>query len=369
MRHTQTYDILKYMGLFSMKPKDKSYVGFDIGQSGIKFVELLNEKGRARLVTYAYSDLPDTTIDRVFDEDAEKVATHVKEMFKQAKITTRVAVAALPISSVFSSIISVPSANEKDIKSLIEAQAKKLIPVPLEEITLDTKTIDQGKPDAAGLKTTRVLMTGAPKVLVNKYIAFMKKCGLELLSLETETFALVRALIGKDRSSMMVIDIGSTRTNISIVEKGVPFLNRSIATGGNAITMTISKTLGITYEEAERMKRDIRSMESFAQAGDLTPILQTLLKPIIDEIRYSFNMYQGQNTDEGQPKHIDKIILTGGSSLLPKLPEFITSLMNVNTYLGDPWARVIYPPELRPVLDEIGSRFAISIGCAMRDIE
>jgi hypothetical protein len=47
----------------------------------------------------------------------------------------------------------------------------------------------------------------------------------------------------------------------------------------------------------------------------------------------------------------------------------MTQLMNVNAYLGDPWARVIYPQDLRPVLDEIGSRFTIALGCAMRDIE
>jgi Tfp pilus assembly PilM family ATPase len=116
------------------------------------------------------------------------------------------------------------------------------------------------------------------------------------------------------------------------------------------------------------MKRDIRSMQTFAAAGDLSPILTTLLKPILDEIRYSFNLYQGQ-TDEGQPKRIDKIILTGGAALLPHLPEFLTSLMNVNTYLGDPWARVVYPVDLRPILDEIGPRFSVAIGCAMRDIE
>jgi hypothetical protein len=43
--------------------------------------------------------------------------------------------------------------------------------------------------------------------------------------------------------------------------------------------------------------------------------------------------------------------------------------MNVNTYLGDPWARVVYPVDLRPILDEIGPRFSVAIGCAMRDIE
>ncbi len=354
------------MGLFSSKPANKSYLGLDVGQSGIKLVELMNEKGRARLVTYAYSQLPSTNLEQAFGPDMDKTAAFLKKMIAKAKCTTKLAIAALPISSVFSSIISVPAANEKELKEAVQLQAKKLIPVPLEEISLDSKTIDTT--GEGGKKVMRVLLTGAPKGLVSKFIELSTKAGLELISLETEAFAEIRSLIGKDRSSIMVIDIGATRTNISVIEKGVPFLNRSIATGGVAITQTISKTLGIPFEQAENMKRDIRALQAFAQAGDISPILQTLLKPILDEIRYSFNLYQGQ-MEEGQQKRIDKIILTGGSSQLPSLPQFLTQLMNVNAYLGDPWARVVYPVDLRPVLDEIGSRYAVAIGCAMRDIE
>lgn len=355
------------MGLFSKTPAKQSYIGLDIGLSGIKLVELMNEKGRARLVTYAYAELPATTLERAFTDDIDKVAAFIKKMIASAKCTTKMTVSALPISSVFSSIISVPAANEKELKAAIELQAKKLIPVPLEEISLDSKTIDSGAGEG-GKKVTKVLLTGAPKTLVSRYLDLMKKIGLELISLETEAFAQIRSLIGKDRSSIMVIDIGAMRTNISVIEKGIPFLNRSIATGGVAITQTISKTLGITYEQAEIMKRDIRAMQTFSQTGDLSPILTTLLKPILDEVRYSFNLYQGQ-TEDGQQKRIDKIILTGGAALLPRLPEFLTSLMNVNSYLGDPWARVVYPVDLRPILDEIGPRFSVAIGCAMRDIE
>jgi type IV pilus assembly protein PilM len=216
--------------------------------------------------------------------------------------------------------------------------------------------------------SSRVLLTAAPKTLVSKFVEIFKLAGLQLVLLESEAFAEVRSLIGKDRSTIMIVDIGSLRTNILIVEKGIPFVTRSIATGGNAITQTIAKTLGIPAEQAESMKRDIKSMQAFAPTGDLSPILSVLLKPILDEIRYSFNQYQSQEAG-GQPKRIEKIILTGGSSLLPRLSEFLTQQMSVNTYLGNPWARVVYPPDLRPVLDEMGPRFAVTIGCAMRDID
>ncbi|MCI0479882.1 type IV pilus assembly protein PilM, partial [Candidatus Uhrbacteria bacterium] len=339
----------------------------DFGLSGLKIVELLNEKGRARLVTYAYADMPLQATTAPLMDDPDRMAALLKKMLGKARTTTKQAISALPSSAVFSSIISVPAVSEKEIREAVETQAKKLIPVPLEEITLDSKTIDQSD-GGGGKKVSRVLITGAPKTLVTHVMDIFKKAGLELLSLETEAFAEIRSLVGKDRSSIMIIDIGAQRTNIAVIERGVPFLNRSIATGGIAITQTFAKTLGIPFEQAETMKRDIRSMQSFAPTGDITPILNTLLKPIVDEVRYSFNLYQGQS-EGGQQKRIDKIVLTGGSALLPRLPEFFTSLMNVNAYLGDPWARVVYPQDLRPVLDEIGPRFTVAVGCAMRDIE
>lgn len=337
--------------------------------SGLKVVELLNEKGRARLVTYAYADIPSPHSERSLLEQPEKTSALLKKMLAQARTTTKKAVAALPISSVFSSIISVPAGTDKELKDAINWQAKKLIPIPLEEISLDSKILDGDGPGTdPKKKMTRVLLTGAPSALVSRYVEILAGAGLEPLALETEAFAQIRALVGKDRSTVMVIDIGSFRTNITVVEKGVPFLSRSIASGGAGITTTIAQTLGIPPEQAEIMKRDIKSMQAFAPTGDLSPILQTLLKPILDEIKYSFNLYQGQS-ENGQSKRIEKIIVTGGSGLLPRLPEFLTQLMNVNAYLGDPWARVVYPEDLRPVLEDIGSRFSVSVGCAMRDIE
>ncbi|MCE9586031.1 pilus assembly protein PilM [Candidatus Uhrbacteria bacterium] len=356
------------MGLFSSTPPSVSYLGVDIGFAGMKLVELKNEKGRARLVTYAYANVAAESLEKSLLNDIPNAADLLKKMVAKSKATAKKSVAALPISSVFSSILSVPTTNDKELKEAVTLQAKKLIPLPLEEVVLDTKVIDKTEKGADGGKpATRVLVTAAPKTLVSKYVEIFKQAGLELISLETEAFAVIRALIGKDRSTIMVVDVGSLRTNIMVVEGGIPFITRSIATGGSAITQTIAKTLGIPMDQAESMKRDIKSMQAFAPTGDLSPILTVLVKPILDEIKYSFTLYQQQSGGNG--KRIEKIILTGGSSLLPRLPEFLTQQMNVNSYLGNPWARVVYPPDLRPLLDELGPRFAVTIGCAMRDLD
>lgn len=360
------------MGLFNLFSHEKhsSYLGIDVGFGGVKLVELRNEKGRARLNTYAYANVPSDSMDQSLVNDPANASQIIKDMLAKARTTTKRVVTALPISAIFSSVLNVPTIDEKEMKDLAAAQAKKLIPMPMEEVSLDVKVIEKSEKKEGVKSSTRLLVTAAPKTLVNKYVEIFKQSGLELISLETEAFAEIRSLIGKDRSTIMIVDMGMLRTNVIIVEQGVPFVTRSIATGGNAITQTIAKTLGLPMEQAESMKRDIKSMQSFAPAGDISPILSVLIKPILEEIKYSFSLYQSQHeTMGGVPKRIDKIILTGGSSLLPRLPEFLTQQMSVNTYLGNPWARIVYPQDLRPTLEEMGPRYAVAIGCAMRDIE
>ena len=80
-------------------------------------------------------------------------------------------------------------------------------------------------------------------------------------------------------------------------------------------------------------------------------------------LKYVFDLYQRQ----GNAK-IEKIVLAGGSAFLPNLPSYLAQLLNLPVIIGDPWDRIVYPMDLKPVLQEIGPRMAASIGLAMRDI-
>jgi Tfp pilus assembly PilM family ATPase len=88
-----------------------------------------------------------------------------------------------------------------------------------------------------------------------------------------------------------------------------------------------------------------------------------LVNSLINEIRYILNIYQNQNK-----KPVTKIILTGGSSFLAGLTDYFYSIFNIRAFIGDPWARVIHPVEIDSLLKELGPRFAVSVGLAMREI-
>jgi len=348
----------------------KSYLVVDLGATSIKVVEFQAEDGRPRLLTYGYTEQPPVPQGEELTDNPERAADLIKQICAKAKTVSRSAIAALPVASVFSSIINVPATLKKDLTSAVSWEAKKVIPLPLEEMILDWKVIEEESALPASeaeksQKFVRVLLTAAPKKLVKKYLDIFKMAGLNLLSLETEAFALIRSLVGVDKSTILIVDIGAASTNIFIVDAGLPVLNRSIDLGGATLTHDISVNLGVSLDEAEQLKYNIGLA---SQEGEGVPrVIESSVALLINEIRYCINLFQSQG--ETRTKKIEKINLTGGGAALPDLDKYLESKLAARTYIGDPWARVIYPEELRPVLDEIGPKFAIAIGLAMREIE
>ena len=54
---------------------------------------------------------------------------------------------------------------------------------------------------------------------------------------------------------------------------------------------------------------------------------------------------------------------------MPGLTNHLSELFNINVIVGDPWFRVAYPFELKPILEKIGPRLAVAIGLAMREFD
>jgi type IV pilus assembly protein PilM len=379
------------------KKKVNSYIGVDLGTAGIKVVELANTKGHAQLLTYGIVESSADVVRSNAPETINKVVELLKTIIAKSHVTTDRAVAALPAFSVFSSILSLPPMPKSDLAQAVKWEAKKFVPMPLDEMILDWKllknipeigtdqtlAIDIEKEEAEKVKAEdensfvqkkevpvkqekqnyRVLITAAPKNLVSRYLEIFKKANLKLISLETESFALARSLFFGAKLPVMIIDIGSLTTAISIIEDGVPILNRSLDVGGATLTQAISTSLNIDRRRAEQFKRDIGIAHTNASSG-IPKVIERALNPVINEVKYSLNLYQSQ-TAQG----IEKVILVGGSAFLPSITDYFSQVLNLNVYVGDPWFRVSYPEDLKLVLEEVGSRLAVAVGLGMRDID
>ena len=208
-----------------------------------------------------------------------------------------------------------------------------------------------------------MLITAAPKTLVEKYLAIFKYAKLNLLSLETESFALARALVGADSATVMIIDLGAVSTDIMIIENGVPVISRSIDVGGQTITTALCEHLGVDEKRAEQFKRDVGMSQGQQETEGMSRMIESTFQSVVNEIHYSLDLYRNRNKGS-----VEKVILAGGSSFLVGVSDYLERVLSLPVYIGDAWQQVSYPEELRSVLSELAPRFSIAIGLALREL-
>lgn len=350
------------MSLFSFG-NDNLFLGIDIGDSSLKMVELRKKNHKIYLSNYAFSEnVSEVNFTKI--DDINYLAQVILKVRQEAGITATKVTASLPTFAVFSSIINLFNVDKKNLAVAINEEAKKVIPLPLEEMILDWKVIPgvDGKIPSRG--NMRVFITGSPKKLVRKYIDVFKKANLNLVSLETETFSLVRSLIGDDKETIMIVEIGANSTDIFIVKESIPVLNRSLSVCSSTITSALAEKLGMTFAQAEQFKLDLSVSLSKEDQDELPRLVAKTIEPIVTEIQYLLDFFRSQNGGQ-----VEKIILSGGGSMLLNLDAYLSKRLDIKVIVGDSWNRVSYPEELRPVLSEIGAKLSVAVGLAMREIE
>ncbi|MBU1118586.1 type IV pilus assembly protein PilM [Patescibacteria group bacterium] len=356
------------MGLFS---KNESYLGVDIGTASIKACELENARGKASLVTYGMATVPNDLIRNKSPEVIRQITEAIKVIVEQAGIQTRRVVAALPGYAVFTFEIELPKMSTDDLGSAIKFEAKKYIPVPMDEMVVDWEIIEElvikGESQKEGNKRKagsyyRILLTAAPRNLVTRYSQIFEDAGLTLDSLETEAMALIRALVGEDKAPILILDMGATATDICLVDEGFPRLSKGVDIGGNVITQAIAESLHIDTAKAEQYKKD-QGILFDPGKGSVSDAVDSVMKKYITEIQKLMSMFSDK-----RGRKVEKVILTGGSARLLGLGEYLEKMLGIKVYAGNPWARVVTPAKVHDSVKRIGPEFSVAIGLAMRNI-
>src|SRR3989344_399219 len=243
--------------------KLKSQLRDDIGTSNIKLVQLLPKDQRFVIETYGLINMAYP----ISGKDSKKVISQtvdiLKSLIEKSGVTTKDVIASLPNSVVFTSVIEMPRIPEDEVRSAIQFEAKKYVPMPLEEIALSWRVIEDKKklgkdapisgigPDNSKMK---ILLTAVPTMVVDNYLSVFKEAGLNPIALEIEALALIRSLVGEDQNSILMIDIGSKNTSINIVDAGYLRLSKNLTVGGDTVTLSIAHSLNVDFARAEQFK-------------------------------------------------------------------------------------------------------------------
>ncbi|MEK7652198.1 MAG: type IV pilus assembly protein PilM [Patescibacteria group bacterium] len=327
----------------------KSILGIDIGTTNIKIAQITSKDNVHTLETYGLVNAA-FDIDETKEESIAKTVLILKNLIEKSGVSTNKIVASLPNSAVFTSVIDLPPLKDNELKSAIEFEAKKYVPLPITEMTLSWSIIEK-MPDGK----TRILLTAVPNSILRSYLKIFQQAKLEPVALEIEALALIRALIGDDKGSILIIDVGAKSTHLNIVENGNLLLTRNIPMGGDTITQKIAESLKISLVRAEQFKKDFGLTQS--------NLIPENIKPILANIKSEAKQLQGIYQARG--KKFDKIMIVGGTANLPGLNEFFSD-MDAKIVNGDPLSKLTFPADLKPVISQYAENLSVAIGLALR---
>jgi type IV pilus assembly protein PilM len=357
---------MKFPGLSSILGPPK-LLGIDIGTTSIKAVELGRDGGVIKLSSYGLlenyghleriNDAIQTSSLKIMDE---MTADLLKRLLQEMKPSTRTAVLSIPVFSSFVTLMEFPQMTEKEINQAVPYQARQYVPIPLTEVALDWMVL--GQTSTADARRIQILLIAVPQDVIAKYHRIAQLANLELRALELETVALARAVIGRDPSPTVLADIGARATNISIVDEGYVRMTRSIDTAGGDLTQAISYGLNLSPIKAEEVKR-ARGIRIVPGEEEMAGLLRPMLDLIISEIQKLADVYLERNKRE-----VRKVVLSGGSSVLPGVREYFSQELNREVIVGNPFIQAQYDPMLEPILKDIGPLLSVSAGLAMREL-
>jgi len=352
--------------MFLFKKKLKKCLGIDISASAVKMVEIEKEEGRLKMTNYAIFSL-DRYLgkkEQKIGEEAPKLSNQeitkiIKQTMEQAKIETEDVFLSVPVYSSFYTMIDFPGMGRKEIEAAIPFEARKYVPIPISEVILDWSIVSSPN----NPNNQQVLLIAVPKKIIDDYNKIVDLAGLKLRGIEGETFSLTRALIGNDKSVIILVDSGARSINISIIDGGYIRVTHNLEMGGRKITRAISQQMNIDSEKAEYFKKRLSDRDFIEQASpQLKGIIQSSLGVIVVEIKKIIDSYQNKYN-----RKIKKCILVGSGSNLAGLTDSLVNKLSLDAVDGNSLARIVYPDLLKPVLKELNPPLAVAIGLAMRE--
>ncbi|MEK7662084.1 MAG: type IV pilus assembly protein PilM [Patescibacteria group bacterium] len=352
----------------------ESAVGIDIGSSFIKIVQLKKKGGRAILETYgelALGPYAGLVTGQITNLSGDKLAEALSDILKEAHVSTKSSAISIPFSASLISLIELPKASENQLDTVIPLEARKYIPVPISEVSLDWwivprrdeyETEAEKKPDPKTQKID-VMIAAIHNDTIDKYKDVIRRVGVTDVFFEIETFSTIRSTFGHDMKLIMVLDMGAGTTKLSIVEHGIVKSSHVISRGSQDITVALSRSLSISLESAEEMKR------AYGLIGkEGSPEIAKTVSLSTDYIFSEVNRVL-LNYEKKYNKTIDKVILTGGGVLLRGFKEAAVSILRAEALYGDSFSKIEFPAFLGDTLREAGPEFSVAIGLALRKLQ
>ncbi|GBC99757.1 Cell division protein FtsA [bacterium HR17] len=239
-----------------------SVLGINMGNHTIKVVELVRRGSTFAVQNLLIAPTQDAIVSgEVIQPDV--VGQIVKGMLQAAGVRTRKAVIAVGgQTGVIVRVTELPKMTRRELMQAIPLEIERHLPFQA-GTAVQAYTLLKDPEEVGESEQIPVLFAAAREDLVNAYLMALQEAGLSPLGVEVEPLALARAVYaaqgfgmrdGREDQINIVVNIGHEGTEISFLEGTKLIFTRLVPSGGRHFTEDLRDALGVSMDEAERLK-------------------------------------------------------------------------------------------------------------------
>ncbi|MGD9613540.1 MAG: type IV pilus assembly protein PilM [Kiritimatiellia bacterium] len=316
----------------------KPILTLDIGSHSLKLAEFVEVKGGLEMTRYAVSDLgvdPQSDTDR-----SQYIITTIHDLIRESGCKPGPVQVAISGHAVFSRFVKLPPVEPEKVYQIIQYEAQQNVPFPMNEVVWDYQLISGATGDVD------VMLAAIKSDIIEGMSDCVRFTGLEPNLVDVAPMALYNAVrYNYDNlpPCTLVVDIGARSTDLIFIEAGRVF-SRSVPVAGNQITQAIMNEFGISFDDAEAMKK-AHAYVAFGGAYEgpqsetvdkVSKSVRIMMTRLHQELNRSINFYRSQQGGQ-QPA---LLLLTGGSSVIPYTDTFLKEKLGVETDYFNPFNNV-----------------------------
>ena len=363
-------------------------LGVDAGSYAVKIISLSSggTSGKYKINAWGYLPLElETSLEQSQAELRMVYNARLQTFLSQNRSVTRDTTTGVDGPAIIVRTISIPKLTYQELAKTIQFEAEPFLPVNINECEIGFHIIGPTKDDP---KKMDVLIAAVKKEAIENKVSLLNDAGLRTVVVDANAFALANVYYemisasSKEKrkgdsspkpETVIIMNIGASVTNMILIADGVVKLVRDLAYGGNEFTKSVQRQMTVDFKGAEKLKttygillsgedKEKTLADDKREALSVSIALNTSAKMLVGDIHRFIEFYLGQNPDAV----FSRILISGGTALLPNLISYISRETNIPTEVFNPIQVLCSSEDAALIPQQYQPSLATAFGLALR---
>ena len=265
-----------------------------------------------------------------------------------------------------------PPIDPKKVNDLIKYEVKQWLPFDLQDVIWDYRQVG-GTMEGGVALDLRIFMYAMKRDIAKRTLERYAESGVEVDCIQGAQVALYNAfvndmhdydaLLERDPNELfeydVILNVGTDASEI-VVTNGVDVWLRNIAVGGNMFTKALTKSLKLTFSNAEHIKRNAATAQD---PKAVVLAMKPVFNDMLTEIERSIKFYKNLNKNA----KIRRVYALGNAMKLPGLRQFLAKSLGLDVVVPTAYRKLQGAEALaNPEFKNNSTSFGVAYGLALQ---